>query len=576
MRKRALLVTLLLLLLSVRPGWGFDLTILHVNDSHSYLAGTDDAILIDGKKTGVTLGGWARLASAVDMVRSRRGSVALLHGGDAVQGGLYFMKYGGRPEMELLDRLGFDAMTLGNHEFDKGPLFLAGFLKYAGTPILGANVEAPGVPALAKRIRPYVILQYGDERVGVIGLTTPDTAFISEPGPSVRFLDVAETARRCVRELEARGIDKIILLTHIGYENDLRLAAEVPGADVIVGGHSHTLLGREGATDFGVAGLAAEGPYPTPVKGPDGGTVYVVTAWKWSRVLGWLDVSFDGAGRVTAVTARPLLLVGADKLSRKQDGQAVAVDGQAVEAARAWLSAHPPAYPAAREARTAAYLAPYAEGLQAMYREVIGKATADIPHIRVPGRTESGLDLPGGSLLAPLVARSMLERIAETGRPADIALLNAGGVRDSLARGPITVGAVRALMPFGNTLYILGLTGSAFRDALEYGVTRGGGAFPYVAGARYAADMNRPEGSRVTSVEIFSGGAWRPLEPDRTYRVVTNAYLAGGGDGYAMLRSAPDRCDTGFVDALVFMDMVRRIGTLAPPESTGVTYVPGR
>ena len=576
MRKRALLLTVLLLLLSVHPGWGFDLTILHVNDSHSYLAGTDDSILIDGKKTGVTLGGWARLASAVDMARGQRQNVALLHGGDAVQGGLYFMKYGGRPEMKLLDRLGFDAMTLGNHEFDKGALFLAGFLKYARTPILGANVEAPGVPGLAERINPYVILKYGDERVGVVGLTTPDTAFISEPGPSVRFLDVAGTARRCVRELEARRIDKIILLTHLGYENDLRLAAEVPGVDVIVGGHSHTLLGREGATDFGVAGLEAEGVYPTPVKGPDGETVYVVTAWKWSRVLGWLDVSFDGSGRVTAVTARPLLLVGTDKLSRKQDGGTVAVEGEAAEAARAWLAAHPPVFPAEREEKTAAYLAPYTEGLQAMYREVIGKAAADIPHIRVPGRTESGLDLPGGSLLAPLVARSMLERMAETGRPADIALLNAGGVRESLARGPITVGAVRTLLPFGNTLYTLALTGSTFRDALEYGVTRGGGAFPYVAGARYAADMNRPEGGRVTSVQVLSGGAWRPLEPGRTYLVVTNAYLAGGGDGYAMLRSAPDCCDTGFVDAQAFMDMVRRAGTLAPPQSTGVTYVPAR
>jgi 5'-nucleotidase len=532
--------------------------------------------LIDGERTGAVLGGWARLASVTDWVRRQRKNVALLHAGDAVQGGLYFMKYGGRPEMELLDRLGFDAMTLGNHEFDKGADFLAGFLKYTRVPILGANVHASGVPKLAERIKPYVTLKYGQERVGVIGLVTADTAFISSPGRGVRFGDVVETARKYVRELEAKGIDKIILLTHIGYGNDKKLAAAVAGVDVIVGGHSHTLLGQEVQCDFGVVGLRSAGPYPTEVRGADGNTVYVVTAWKWSRVLGQLDVSFDDGGRVVTIAPRPLLLVGSSTFSRKAQGRKVRLQPSAMVAAEDWLNSHPPAFPAVRDKKTAAYLAPFTKGVDALHEDVIGVASADIPTIEVPGASPSGLDLPHGSLLAPLVARSMLEKLAGTGRPAEVALQNGGGVRESIPAGKVTVGTAYAVLPFGNTLVSLDVSGDRLRQALEYGVTRSGGAFPYVAGARYTADMIRPEGQHITRVEVRLDGKWRPLDPARTYRLVTNSYLARGGDGYAMLADAPGKEDTGFVDAQAFIEFVRRQKGLAPPAETGVTYVPAK
>lgn len=570
-----MLFCLLLVCISARPASGFDLTILHVNDSHSYLTGTQDSILIDGQKTYATLGGWARLASTIDQVRRQRDNVTLLHAGDAVQGGLYFMKYGGRPEMELLDRLGFDAMTLGNHEFDKGAPFLAGFLKYTKVPILGANVDASGVPGLAERIRPYTILKYGDERVGVIGLTTPDTRFISSPGPGVRFGDVVATARQYVRELEGMGIDKIILLTHIGYENDKELAAAVPGVDIIVGGHSHTLLGRDMVCDFGQVGLRAAGAYPTEVR-TGGGSVYVVTAWKWSRVLGRLDITFDEKGRIEKISPHPLLLVGNEAFARKKNGKKAKLSSEELTAACDWLLAHPPAFPAVREKKAEAFLAPYTQGVESLYKEVLTTAPKDIPTIRVPGVSPSGINLPDGSPLAALVARAMLERTEATGRPADIALLNAGGVRQAVHQGPVTVGELSAVLPFRNTLFVLDLTGEQFRQALEYGVTRSGGAFPYVWGARYTADMTRPQGRRITRVEVEQGGKWHALESGRVYRLVTNSYLAKGGDGYAMLKAASPREDTGFVDTQAFIEFVRRQKQLVLPPHTGVTYIPAK
>lgn len=567
------LILLLVLTLS-RTAPALELTVLHINDSHSWLDGTGDTVTLDGQPTSVRLGGWSRLARAVNDVRAAKPSVALLHAGDAVQGDLYFMKYGGRPEMELLDRLGFDAMTLGNHEFDRGSAFLAGMLDHASLPVLGANIDAAAEPHLAKRIKPYVLLDFDGDTVGVIGLTASDTPALSSPG-SIRFGDETAAARQSVAELEARGVNKIILLTHVGLARDMELAASVPGVDLIVGGHSHSLLADPAAMK--ALGKTVDGDYPVLVAGADGHAVPVVTAWKWSRVLGRIDVTFDDAGRVTSAKGSPTLLV-ADEFSRKDNsGTRSPLTGSDREAALAAVAASPVAAVISEDAPTAAYMAPFNAGVAAMRRQVIGMALADLPHIRVPGVDESGLALPNGSLLAPLVARSMLDRLAATASPADMALLNAGAVRHGLDQGNITVGMAYTLIPFNNTLFILEMTGDQIIQALETGVDRGDGAFPYVAGARYVADMTRPPGHRVRDVAVAGpDGAFASLDPARVYRVVTYSFLANGGDGYTVMNEVANRTDTGFVDAQAFIDFVARVKTLTTPKSTGVTYIPAR
>lgn len=567
-----------LILLLVLPLTGtapaLELTVLHVNDSHSWLDGTNDTLTLDGQPTSVRLGGWSRLARAVSDVRAAKGRVALLHAGDAVQGDLYFMKFGGRPEMELLDRLGFDAMTLGNHEFDRGSAFLAGMLEYASLPVLGANIDASAEAQLARRITPYVLLDFDGDRVGVIGLTASDTPALSSPG-QIRFGDEAAAARQRVAELEANGVNKIILLTHVGLARDMELAATVPGVDLIVGGHSHSLLADPAAMK--TLGKTVDGDYPVMVRGADGHDVPVVTAWKWSRVLGRIDVTFDDAGHVIGANGNPLLLV-ADEFSRRDgSGRRVPLAGADRDAALVAVAESPVATVVSEDAPTAAYMIPFNAGVAAMRRQVIGTALADLPHIRVPGTDENGLTLPHGSLLAPLVARSMLDRLAGTGSPADMALLNAGAVRHGLDQGQITVGMAYTLIPFNNTLVVLEMTGGQIRQALETGVDRGDGAFPYVAGARYVADMTREPGQRVRDVTVAGpDGAFAPLDPARVYRVVTYSFLANGGDGYTVMNEVTNRTDTGFVDAQAFIDFVTRVKTLAPPLSTGLTYVPAQ
>ncbi len=572
-----------LVVASVLPARALDLTLLHVNDSHSYLDPTGDSLILGGEPTSARLGGWERLARAVDGVRAEGGNVLLLHAGDAVQGDLFFLKYDGRPEMELLDRFGFAAMTLGNHEFDRGAGFLARMLGHASLPVLAANIDASGVPGLAARLKPYVVLDVAGEKIGVVGLTDVDTGSVSNPGPGVRFTDDEAAARRAVAALQADGVNKIILLTHVGLARDRELAASVPGVDVIVGGHSHSLLGDPVAMK--ALGKVVDDDYPVTVKGADGHDVYVVTAWKWSRVLGRLDLRFDADGRIVSIGGGPVLLVDDDFKRKDDSGRQADLTGEARRAVLADLKASPvvrvaegePAEPGSLAATTREYLRPFEQGVAAMRTEVIGRAAKPLPHIRVPGVDENGRDLRGGSLLAPLVCRSMLDRLAATAEPADLALINAGGVRHDLEQGDITVGMAYTLLPFNNTLFVLEMTGDQLRRALEIGVGRGGGAFPYMAGARYEADMNRPAGERVREVAVGGkDGGFAPLDLARTYRVVTSAFLAGGGDAYTVMDEIADRTDTGFVDALTFIDYVKAVKILEPPSSSGVTYIPAR
>lgn len=562
----------LALILMPDVGWGLDLTILHVNDSHSYLESTADKLLLDEQKTYVRLGAWPRLASAIHHVRRERDNVALLHAGDAVQGGLYFIQYNGNPEMRFLNRLDFDAMTLGNHEFDRGADFLANMIECAGMPVLGANIDAPGVPRLNEKVKPYTVLSFEGEQVGIIGLTLKETDQVSSPGPGVTFADEAETARRYVKKLQSMDIDKIILLTHVGLERDKRLAATVPGVDIIVGGHSHTLLGDENALQ--ALGKHGQAPYPVVVKGVDGNDVYVVQAWKWGRVLGRIDLTFDSSGQITHAAGHPLMLVADDFKRKDGNGHKTALRGTARQAVLDTLADNPAARVMAEDRSSAAFLAPFTQGVSQLHAKIIGEAKAPLPHVRAPGETTLGRTMLHGSLLAPLVARSMLEKIDRTGTNAEIAILNGGAVRDSLKQGPISIGTAYTLMPFRNTLYTMDISGSMLKDVLEQGVTRSGGAFPYLAGARYVADMNRVEGDRITSVEVQSGNAWQPLEAERVYHVVVSSYLANGGDGYAMFTKASRRYDTGFVDTEAFIEFVQAHKTLSPPKNTGVTYIP--
>jgi len=218
---------------------------------------------------------------------------------------MFFTKYGGEKIAETLNQLGFDGMTLGNHEWDRGDAYLGDFLENLTFPIISANVVSKN-EKLNKTIKPFQI--YEKYELAVIGATTPDTSDISSVDKEVTsFTDVVKTVQETIDFIRATTkIKRIVALTHIGYEEDMKLAKETSGLHLIMGGHSHTKLGSE---------EGSEGPYPTIMKTKDGEEVFVVTAWRWGEYLGYIDVTFDADGKILEYHGAPIHL----KNQTKQD-----------------------------------------------------------------------------------------------------------------------------------------------------------------------------------------------------------------------------------------------------------------
>lgn len=473
----------------------FTLHVLHVNDTHSRIQSvnkTDSTCSGEDEAKGACFGGSARLKTAVEDARRAAGNepVILLDAGDQFQGSLFFTAYSGQVEAEMMNRIGFDAMALGNHEFDLGDAALTRFADTLQAPLLAGSVDASGDAALAGQLSKPVVLDAGGTRVGIVGATTPETPEISSPGAGLVFGDPVRTVAADIATLAAGGVDKVIVLSHLGVPADIRLAETVPGIDLIVGGHTHTL--------FSNANADAPYRYPHWVTGPDGARVPIVSAGSYTRYLGHAVVTFDEAGGVTEVSGDTLLL-----------DASVVPDPELLK-------------------RIDELGAP----IEALKAERLGSVAADIDGSRESCRA-------GECAMGNLVADAMLARVKSQG--VTIALQNGGGLRASIGAGEVTKGDVLAVLPFQNTLSTFNLPGSALLAALENGfsqVEEGGGRFPQVAGLRVIWDPAKPAGTRVVSVEVSDKDGWQPLNPAMVYTVVSNNFMRAGGDGYASLRDA--------------------------------------
>lgn len=467
--------------------------LVHLNDFHSRHEGAEanGGACRDGQDC---FGGSARLVAAVkaarEAARSEGRATLALDAGDQFMGSLFYTQHRGLAEAAIQQAWGVEAMALGNHEFDHGPENAARYIRALGVPVLAANIDAREEPALAGLVRPAVEFRRGGARIVVIGLITEQTPTIASPGPHLRFLDAEEAAERAVAEARAAGPATVVLLSHRGYGADRRLAARLRGVDVIIGGHSHSILANR---------PGAAGPAPTLVDGPDR-AVRIVQAGALGRFLGRLDLELDAQGRVAghAGDARELT----------------------------------PDLPEDAEAR--AIVARFGAPLSELRRRPV--AAAQVAMGNDTCRREE-------CAIGNLIAEAMLA--ATPG--ADVALQNGGGIRAGLPAGTVTYGDVLTTLPFGNTVATAVVRGGHLLQALENGLSQpGGGRFPQVAGVRLVVEMARPAGQRIVAAEVTRGDRGGPLDPDRAYRIVTNNFLRLGGDGYVALRDhALEAYDSG-------------------------------
>jgi 5'-nucleotidase len=508
----------------------FSLTIMHTNDEHAAHEPDNNGD-----------GGAARQATVVDQIRAEVENSLLLDGGDRFTGTLFHVQYRGQDNAMIMNALGYDAMTLGNHEFDDGSDVLAAFINALDFPVVTANVDFSESEELAGLVEPWVILEVGGEPIGIVGLVTPETEILSKPAPELVFnYDLVGVAQDMVDELTAMGVNKIILLTHIGYAADLEVGQAVEGVDIIVGGHTNTFLSN--------TYQGAVGEYPTVLTSASGEPLLVVQASTRTKYLGRLDVEFDANG-----------------VLRSWEGDAILLSR---------------------------YITPDPE-----ISDMIAGLAEPIEELRATPVGETGVFLVGDRAacrfaecnLGNLITDAM---IAETG--AQIALQNSGGIRASIPNedtpedlafdeaATVTLGDVLTVLPFGNLVSTFELSGADLWAALEHSVSRaenpeneGTGRFLQVAGLRYTWDGSQEAGSRLVSVEVLNAdGEYEPLDLEAVYTVVSNDFLRNGGDGYEMLRdNAIDPYDFGRPLDQVLADYIAANSPVAPEVEGRITRV---
>lgn len=569
------------------PKPDYRLAILHINDHHSNLDESDASLRLrtgsGDTRTSVTvkLGGFPRVTAAIAELATRHDNVLKLHAGDAITGTLYYTLSEGEADAALMNRVCFDAMAVGNHELDSGDAGLKTFIDHlwaapaCRTPVLSANL-APraGSPLGSDSVRPSVVIERGGEPIGIVGLTTAaKTQNASRPDPGTRLLDEVDAAQREIDRLRAQGIDKIVLLSHLGYTQDQAIAAQLSGVDVIVGGDSHSLLGDESLKTFG---LSPAGAYPTATRNKDGDTVCVVQAWQYSAVVGELEVLFDGEGEIKSCAGQPHILIGSSLGT---------LAGDALAAARADLASQPALRVTEPDAAASAVLAEYAQQVKDFGAEPVAVAQQNLCLRRVPGTkrdpSRSRLDgcnldphvIAHGGDVQQLVAEAFLLQGQRFGG-ADISLQNGGGVRVDLAAGTVTVGHIYTVLPFKNTLVALSLTGAELRatleDAMQSVVAGNTGSYPYAGALRWQVDLRQPLGQRIGALEHRNAqGQWVALDEAATYRVITNDFIAAGQDGYTTLGTlgADRREETFLAYADAFLQYARQTPTLTRPAT---------
>ncbi len=479
-----------------------EVTILYTNDFHSAF----DPIPAYWLKGSPKLGGAAHLTTLINQIRKRDKTTFLFDTGDMFTGMLSNLTRG-EALMEMMMSMNYDAMAIGNHEFDYGADNFQKQMNRVSFPVLGANIFYKGTNHPYSR--PYTIIERNGIRLGVIGIIGQDARSVALPSgiTHLDFLDPIPVVREAVKELKPQ-VDLIVVLAHQGktgpmqtdaearpevqrdFDEDIRLCGEVEGIDVFVGGHAHRGI---------------EAPYVHPKTG-----TVIVQTYGYGTRLGFLRLRLKGKKVISH--EGELLKVWSDKLTP--------------------------------DPIVAAKIQNYKQQVAPLIGKVVGKSKVRL--VRDYNR-ESSL----GSFVADV--------LREEGR-ADIGIENAGGLRADIPEGTVTNGDVLDALPFLNSLVVCEMTGAQIREVLEQGLSLERGLIQ-VSGLRATYDMSRPAGKRL--VEFRIGDSL--VDDKRLYRVATNSFVAQGGDLYQTFLSTK-QVDSGKSLSDVVMDYFRKHGEVEAPK----------
>ena len=454
------------------------ITILHVNDTHSCLAplGPRHSSL-EG-----TQGGISRAATVIGLTKMTEQNVLTLHGGDVFIGDFFFNAYFGVPEFQLMAWMGFDAMAVGNHEFDLTPATLDTSLRLSfppgtGFPLISSNLnlDDPTVQRLKDYIFPFTTKQFGNTKVGIFSLLTPETNLFSQPDSAKVSEDIAGTALAMIDTLNSLGCNLIICMSHLGILYDQDLAANIPGINIIISAHDHQRTDQ-----------------PVEITNPLGNTTYIVQADAFYKCIGKMKIAVSGS----SVEKIDYQLIDLDENIPEEPAVKAIVDGLIPEIENTWGP---------------------------VYTQQIGTATAFFEEVATNLGENGPHDTPIGNLVTDAYRW-------KTG--TEIGITVGGSTAQPIYEGPLVGADAFRVVGYGfNEINGLGfrivkfkLTGADLIAGLELGLSLAeynDELFPQVSGMKYYYNLNKPAFSRIEYAEVGRV----PIDLQQEYSITTNEFL---------------------------------------------------
>ncbi|XP_052133254.1 apyrase-like [Frankliniella occidentalis] len=507
---------------TVRAAAPLRLQIVHLNDFHARFEPVSPKAS-ECKAGDRCIGGLPRVAAAIGDLVKRNPNALVLNGGDNFQGTLWYSLFRWNATAHFMRELPWDALTIGNHEFDHGIDGLTPFLEHMKEfPFVIANMDDSAEERMKGLWTPSVVVEKDGHRIGIVGYIWKDTPTIAQT-EKLRFTDELEALDREAAKLKAEGVDIIVGLSHAGIEVDLDVAAKTKYADVIVGAHSHTLLYNGTAPD----GEKPYGPYPEAVRQASGRTVLVVQASAYTKFLGNLEVQFDDEGEVGSWGGQPIYL-DAD----------MPEDQAMVEEMKPWKAE-----------------------VEAQGSVVVGSTLVELD--KLAHDCYSGECTLGNFVADAMVHHYVGKGPEGTWTAASIAFINAGGLRTNIAPGNITYGDLVAAQPFENSVDLVDIQGRYLLDTLED--TMDTLTLLQWSGLRVEYDYGKPARQRVVRAEVLCAACsipeYRPIRDDDVYTIAAPSFIIEGGDNFITFQTKLTNRRKGPVDMDVFQAY---LGTHSP------------
>lgn len=465
----------------------FHLRVIHTNDLHAHL------IPFDNNNNDCTfdscLGGFARIKTFIDTNRDE--STLVLDAGDRFSGSIFYTINKSKNIADLMQQMKYDAMAIGNHDFDDGIKELTKFSKNIHTPLLASNIIFPRNSFLSKHILPALVFHKKNRQIGVIGITTPKTKTSTANAQDVAFIEPIDAILPIVKKMKEQGVNIIILLNHNGLVQDKKLAQSLTDIDIIINAHSHSLLSNNPEEN-------PKGPYPLIIQNPDNKPVLIVSTGMGGQHVGLLDINFDEQGEILSFS-----------------GNSVPMDTKITP----------------NES--------FNTQITTIQKALFKKLNEPVNHTKTPLTLTQNQNFCSQSCYIGEILTTLLLKGAQEIEPqVKIAFLNGGSIRSGIPTGGITYQHLAQTFPFDSKLVIAQMSGSEIRAYLQHGIRHyllhdRTNALLHPAGLRYSFNENK----EITSIQIDG----KDLNDTETFLVALPSFIANGGDEFPKLKALKQR-----------------------------------